>query len=439
MAKKEKWVYIRHISFSGNTITKEHIVIRDMSIKDGDSIPAADLEYELEYNRKRILNLQLFATATYNKTNVHPDTIDVEYKVTELVYWLAKPLFSLADRNVNVWWKEQHLQLNRTNIGLEFTRMNFRGRNEKIGGNIQGGYNKNFEFFYQIPYIDKGLKHGLGANVSYGTGREISYVTDSNKLHFFRSEHYPYQRFQAKLAYTYRNAYAAIHELNLSYNFFNISRQLYELSPTFIGKKRRINYFELNYIFKYNNTDFRFYPINGIEIKAVATKRGLGFDKDINQLLFTTESSYFRTLYRDLSLSLIFRGRLSFPQSQPYYFNRALGFKNEYVRGYEYYVIDGSHYAILRSNIRLKIMDKIWTQHLIKFSEHVPLKVYCKIFTDAGYVHNDQPLNSFLNNKLLNGYGAGIDILVSYYAKLRIEYSFNHFNQNGLFLHTTKE
>jgi hypothetical protein len=48
-------------------------------------------------------------------------------------------------------------------------------------------------------------------------------------------------------------------------------------------------------------------------------------------------------------------------------------------------------------------------------------------------------MNSFLNNRFLNGYGAGVDILLSYYAKLRIEYSFNHLKQNSLFLHTTKE
>lgn len=438
VAKKDQWIHIGNITFSGNKITKPQIVIRDMSIRSGDSVKATDLEYELNYNKKRILNLQLFSTVDYT-TRQYNDTIDIEYKVTELFYWLTKPLFSLADRNLNVWWIEQNHRLDRTNIGLEFTRVNFRGRNEKIGAVIQGGYNKHFELFYTLPYFDKKLKQGLGANILYATGREINFITDSNKLHFFRSEHYPYQRFQAKLSYTYRNAYAAIHELNLSYNFFNISKPLFELSPIFLGPRRRINYFELNYIFKFNNTDIRLYPINGLELKAVVSKKGLGLDKDVNQLAFYTETSYYRSIYRNISSSFVFRGRLSFPQSQPYNFNRAMGFKNEYVRGYEYFVIDGSHYALLRSNVRFKILDIVWTQNLLKFIRHIPLKVYSKIYDDVGYVHNEDPQNSFLNNRLLNGYGAGLDILISYYAKLRIEYSFNHLNQNGLFLHTTKE
>lgn len=433
------WVHIREISFSGNTISKSHIVLRDMSIQPGDSILATDLDFELNYNKKRILNLQLFSTVKYKVTTIHPDTIDVEFQVTELFYWLTKPLFSLADRNLNVWWFEQNHRLDRTNIGLEFTRINFRGRNEKIGAIVQGGYNKHFELFYSNPYIDKHLKHGFGINVLYATGREINYITDSNKLYFYRSEHYPYQRFQAKLAYTYRNAYAAIHEVNLSYHFFNISKPLFDLSPVFLGPRRRINYFELNYIFKYNNTDIRLYPINGIEMKTILSKKGLGIDKDVNQLSLYTESSFYRNVYNNISTSLVFRGRVSFPQAQPYYFNRAMGFKNEYVRGYEYYVIDGSHYALLRSNIRYKVLDFIWTQNFVKLIKHIPIKVYSKVYNDIGYVHNYNPMNSFLNNRFLNGYGAGVDILLSYYAKLRIEYSFNHLKQNSLFLHTTKE
>ena len=52
------WVHIREISFSGNTISKSHIVLRDMSIQPGDSILATDLDFELNYN-KNTLNSEL--------------------------------------------------------------------------------------------------------------------------------------------------------------------------------------------------------------------------------------------------------------------------------------------------------------------------------------------------------------------------------------------
>ena len=136
---------------------------------------------------------------------------------------------------------------------------------------------------------------------------------------------------------------------------------------------------------------------------------------------------------------MIFRGRVSSPQHQPYLFNRALGFKNDFIRGYEYFVIDGSHFALLRANTRFRIVDQVVHQNRFKISKYIPIRVYAKIYNDIGYVYNKHPETSFLNNKILNGYGAGFDVLVSYNIKFRIEYSFNHLNQKGLFLHGSKE
>jgi hypothetical protein len=71
--------------------------------------------------------------------------------------------------------------------------------------------------------------------------------------------------------------------------------------------------------------------------------------------------------------------------------------------------------------------------------KYIPFRVYVKAYDDVGYAYSKNSGNSFLNNRFLNGYGLGIDIVVSYYAKFRIEYSFNHLNKNGLFLHGSKE
>ena len=317
--------------------------------------------------------------------------------------------------------------------------MNLRGRNDRLGGTVQVGYNKFFELFYKVPFVDKSLKHGLGISATYQTGREINFETDSNKLKFFRSDEYPYRSFQTELTYTYRPAYAFTHEVNLSYNYLRITQALYNKNPDFLNYKKLINYFELKYTLKYNNTDIRIYPINGIETKFQISKKGLGLDKDINQFIIYGEASYYTPIWKDISFMFNFKGRLAFTEHTPYYFNRALGFKSQYVRGYEYFVIDGSHFAIARTNLRFKILDKTIQQNYIKIIKYLPVKIYSKIYNDLGYVQNDLPGNSFLHNKILSGYGAGIDLVISYYLKFRIEYSFNHLKQNGLFLHGNKE
>ena len=434
-----KKVLLRSITFAGNKVTKPQIIDREMSIHPGDSIPADEVEMLLEFNRRRILNLQLFSRVEYCIHQWDEEGLDIEYTVNEILYWLPKPIFSLADRNFNVWLVEENARLDRTNIGMEPTRINFRGRNERINAIVQLGYNKVFNLSYRVPYIERSMRHGLQAGITYATGREINYLTDSNKIRFYTSDRYPYQRFQARFGATYRKRYAAVHELTLSYNHFAITPSLYAANREFLGERLRLNYLELAYLYHFNNTDIRVYPINGLDLRLTASKKGLGIDRQVNQFIVHNETSYFKKFTRHLSGALVFRGRIAFPDVQPYLLNRAMGFRNEYLRGYEYYVIDGSHYALLRGNLRVRIIDRVIHQNIISLMKYIPLRVYAKAFDDIGYVYNRFPGNSFLNNRLLNGYGVGLDIIISYYARFRIEYSFNHLGERGLFLHGSSE
>jgi hypothetical protein len=256
---------------------------------------------------------------------------------------------------------------------------------------------------------------------------------------FYRNDQYPHLKIQGKLHYYYRRKYTTIHEIQLSYNHYEITQGLFDKNPDYLDGKTKIKYFELAYIHQYNNTNVRIYPTKGLEIKTTLLKRGLGIDKEVNRFELINQTSFFQPIWKNISASFNFRGRFSSPQHQPYLFNRALGFKNDFVRGYEYYVIDGSHFALLRANIRFRFVDQVVHQNIIKSSKYIPIRVYGKIYNDIGYVYNKHPETSFLNNKLLDGYGAGLDIVISYYLKFRIEYSFNHFKQKGLFLHGSKE
>jgi outer membrane protein assembly factor BamA len=435
----EKLLTIREIHFIGNRITKPSFILREMSVKAGDQIAATQLDNVIQSNTQRILNLQLFSQVIPKVDTIDAHTIDLQFEMNEILFWLPQPIFSLADRNFNVWWKEQFHQLDRTNIGLQLTRINFRGRSERIGGTMQLGYNKFFDLYYKIPFIDGKMKRGVGISATYSTGREINFQTNANKIDFYRNENYPYRFFQTELSYTFRPGYFVIHELNLSYNHYAITQEMYLQNPLYLGGKQKINYLELRFNVAFNNTDVRIYPLKGLEFKTVFTKRGLGIDKDVNQFSVRTEMAYYKKLSKQLSASVVFRGRISFPRHQPYLFERALGFRNEYVRGYEYYVVDGSHYAVVRANLRQRIIDRVIHQRVFPFFHYIPVRLYAKVFDDLGYAYHHQPGNSFLNNRIMHGYGFGIDLVISYYAKFRFEYSFNHLGQNGLFLHGNKE
>lgn len=432
---------IRSIIISGNEITKEFIFFREMDMERGDTVLASKLDEVLEFNRVRIMNSKLFSEVNYKILKQEGQFVDVEFHVRELFYWAAHPYLELADRNFNVWWEQMGRDLNRINLGIDFDKKNFRGRDEELGGEIQIGFNKHVYLYYSNPYISKNLKHGLRAIASYSTGKEIQSQTDSSKQIFYRVEsENPYRWYRGQLSWLYRPAYYGVHELGLGYHHWAINDSLQNEQPNFLGLgKRKMSFLELFYQFNYNNTDDRNYPEHGIEFQFKASQKGLGLFNDVSQLQFYNHIGLYKKLSERVSLGFHERARLSYGKNQPYLLNRGLGFKNDFVRGYEYYLMDGTHYILGRTDLRYKLLDFTLKQDYIPIFQHIPFKIYGKTYFDAGYAYHAYSGNNYLENTFLNSYGVGIDLVFSYYAMLRIEYSFNHLGENGLFLHSRKE
>ena len=118
--------------------------------------------------------------------------------------------------------------------------------------------------------------------------------------------------------------------------------------------------------------------------------------------------------------------------------NNGIGY-NDFIRGYEYYVTNGSNYFINKNSLNFellptKVINLPWVPDG-KFKK-AHLTLYWSIFGDTGYVKPDAftPNNS-LEGKMLYGYGTGLYMVASYDIVLRIEYSFNSTGENGFFFH----
>ena len=436
-----KKVVINNISFSGNKTTRDFILLRELNIKPGSTILENELDALIEMNRIRLLNMQLFSLVemVVVRSPTYDTLIDLNIQVREILYWLPKPIFSLADRNFNVWWVEENHDFSRTNIGFELTRVNFRGRDERINLIVQAGYNKLFNLAYRIPYINAAMNLGLSAGVTFATGRETYFATSNNKLLFFNSEKYPYQTMQFRVGASYRGDYATVHDWQLSYNENRISNELFALNPNYLGGNKILRWLEAQYIWQYNQTDARVYPTQGNEWKGKIIVRQWHDNKPTGQLQGYIEGGKYIKFKNRWSWAINTKARISLSKNTPYYFNRALGFQSSYARGYEYYVIDGTHFGLLRNGLRYQIVNKVFKQGLVPIMTYIPLRIYAKAYNDLAWVNEVPTWRQSLNNQLIYGYGIGLDILISYYARLRIEYTFNHLGEKGLFLHAIKE
>lgn len=431
---------IGHINIYGNKKTRRNIILRELSISEGQAIPADSIPALIEQNRLRLATVGLFTEINIALDTVSDSQIDWNINLKERWFIIPEPTFQLADRNFNVWWNEQNRDIRRTIIGVVVRHKNFRGNLENLIVTAQVGYTKRFGIEYLKPYIDKKQKHGIGVAFSFAESQETFYTTDSNKLKFIkRQDNYILKQFEGSIAYTYRPAYASRHIIRLGYKNYHVADTVLKLNPEYYkGASNTLSAIELSYRYELNKTDNWNYPLKGTKVIGQLVGR-FGLEGMDNQAFATLEVGKYYNPWGKWYISSTFRGRLSFPEEQPYALRTALGTKFDYVRGYEYYVIDGSHFGLLRLNFKREILNITIRRIPIRYLPAIPIRIYPKIFADAGYVQNQYEGNSFLNNRMLYSGGVGVDIFTAYDIKIRLEYAWNHLGQKDLFLHFNSE
>ena len=74
-------------------------------------------------------------------------------EIKEALFLYPIPIAELADRNFNVWVKEQKASFSRLNLGTYTYWLNATGRAELMKFTVLFGYTNKFEFNYIIFYI----------------------------------------------------------------------------------------------------------------------------------------------------------------------------------------------------------------------------------------------------------------------------------------------
>ncbi len=431
---------LRNIYIEGNKRTRRNIILREMSVSEGDKLPVAKMDELAELNRKRIFNLPLFTEVVIDILPVDDTTVDWLVKVGEQWFIIPELTLKLADRNINTWVKEQNADIRRANLGVAFKHRNFRGNLETLSAIVQIGYTQKLGLEYFKPYIDKKQQHGIGASFFFSQNEETFFNTSGNKWQFVKKPGlYIIRHFEAATKYVHRPGYANRHTVEARYRSFRADDTIVKLNRDYYKDgSNRLQIMEFTYRYDLNKVDNWNYPTTGLKVVGTAGFRvglqGFGFQSYVNG-----EVGYFKRFGRKWLWSEILRGRLTAPDDMPYTFRYAMGNGSEYVRGYEYYVIDGTQYALLRTNLKYELVNTAIRNFPIRYLAVIPIRIYPKIFADVGYAVNPLAGTSFLNNRGLAGYGFGVDIVSAYDFKLRLEYTWNHLGQKGLFLHTNSE
>lgn len=427
---------IRNIIITGNKRTRNDFMLREIPFKIGESYLLQDLVKKFEDARRQLMNTTLFHHVVVALKSFDGYDVDVNVTVKERWYIFPFPYLKPVDRNLNQWIVEQKASLSRVNYGAKLLYNNVTGRNDKLRFWAISGYTKQLSFSYDRLYIDKQMKWGMNVGFAVGGNKEMNYKTENNKQLFLKDDKYVRNFFNASLEATYRRAIKTRHRIGFGYTRERISDTIAALNPEYFPEEsKNISFPEIYYIMTYFDFDYIPYPTKGYGAEITAGKKGLGSTINVWHLNAKGVGSW--PINKNLFFTLDLQGQLKMPFKQPYYTQRFLGYGTMFMQGYEYYVIDG----VAGGNVKAKFTRKLFNINLrIPTGKKrdpllIPITFYGKIYGNAGYVHNPQPGNNFLANRMLYSGGFGLDIFTLYDVTFRLEWSFNQLGQNGIFLH----
>jgi len=432
---------IKKISIIGNNKTKDKIILRELAFTENQLIDSLLLEEKIKASRTNLLKLPLFNYVYISAVKKIDYTVSIYIVVEERWYLWPEIMIINNERNFNIWWQEKNLA--KFDYRLALIKYNTLGLNHIFKAGISLGYTEELFLEYKNIFLDKKQKHFIGAKVSYFKQKQVFYQTYENKLQTYTSNSdTAIYGCNARIKYTYRPKFHNKHQITLNYDKINVEDSLISLNNNFlINNSTKINFFSLNYKYIFDKRNDRSYPTEGKWISFMLSKKGLFSnvsDIDIFYLLSSYKIFYklSNKLFAANSLSI----KKSFSKEQPYYFQQGLGY-NYYLRGLEYYVIDGQDFYLLKNTLKFQpFPQKISYINFIphkKFNK-IHYTFYFNLFFELGYVADNYiniNLSNTFANKLLYSGGIGFDVATYYDKVIRLEYSLNQMGERGFFVH----
>ncbi len=437
VAAPDSLVTVGEILITGNKKTKAIIILREIPFKSGEKYTLEALVKKFEDARRQLMNTALFHSVVVAAKNFDGNKVTVSVDLKERWYLFPAPYLKPVDRNLNQWIVEQKASLSRVNYGAKLLYNNATGYNDKLRIYLISGYTRQFSFSYDRLYFDNKLKWGMNVGFAIGKNREVNYNTVKDKQVFLKdNDNFLRTYLTTNAEITYRRAIKTRHRFGVSYTVEDVKDTVLTLNPSYYQSGRNnIRYPLVYYNMAYYDFDYIPYPTKGYAAQLSVSKKG--FNKIINVWEFSAKGSGSWHLSPKLFFNLNLYGGIRLPFKQPYVNQRFFGYGDVFMQGYEYFVVDGVAGGYLKTTLTRKILDfniRV-PKKKGKVAEYIPVKIFGKIYGNTGYVHNPQPGNNFLSNKMLYSGGIGIDILTFYDVTFKLEYTFNQLGQNGLFLH----
>ena len=437
-------VRIEEVLLVGHKKTRPRVVFREMTLGQGDLIASDELPQEILRSYNNLMNTGLFASVEmqYDTLAVAEGRTSIIVNMRETWYIYPVPQFELADRNFNVWWNEQGRSLDRVNVGGKLTYYNFTGQRDRLKLGFTTGYTRSMEASYGFPYLNKAGSIGLSVGFGYQKRREQNYLTRDNRQEFYSDpDQFVYRRSSAQLTLSYRRRIYLSHSFGFGWQQSRVADTIAGvLNPQFYGDGRSSQrYFRISYDLSNDRRDVRNYPWKGTVLRVGFSKDGLGIYGERDGLEVHADYQKFIPFWKHYSLNYALAGKYSLIRTrQPFLENRAIGFGDNGLIGYQFYVVDGLDMVIWRLGLRRELFRTKLDLGKLVFIDafrYIPIRMALSVQFNQGIANAPFVDDSNrLNNNLLTGFGAGLDVILYYDMVGGIQYNRNHLGEDGIYL-----
>lgn len=449
------YIKISGVSITGNKLTKDRIITRELDFKTGDSLAthekagklhftmkrfstadSSELRLRMGYSRENIINTKLFLTNDLTLEKVEGNNYRLKIDVNERHYWWLFPVIKLNAPNFNEWLRDPDASA--ISMGLSFSHNNLWGLSHQ--GSIMGFFGKSYSFGlgYYIPWIGKGQKVGMKTNAIYQNMYTVEYASVKNKREMIYAGN-SLQDVKFNLTFTFRPGLYNYSTLKLSGEWVWISDSLFSLNPGFLaGNKKSNTSLSLYGDYYYDSRNSHTYPLEGNFLGGFIIKQGLGItSRDVDIFYYGIDFHFYQTVSRKFYFAEMIKAVNSSGENYPYYYQLNMTTKKDFIRGYDLYTLKGEQMYYFKSNIKFELIKPNVKkakpgQERNKFKS-LQYAFYLNAFGDCGYVANKFSSGNPLDNKMLFSCGLGIDFVSYYDLVLRFEYAFTSTGTNGFF------
>lgn len=450
-------IKISEYKITGNKLTKDWYIIRELDFKIGDTLStqeagknldlelkrfipgdSSELHLRLIYSRENIINTNLFLTVDLSIEQISTDQYRLLIDVVERHYWWLFPVVKLNAPNFNEWLRDPDIK--DVSMGLFFSHNNLFGRSHQ--SSLVGYVGKSYAgaFGYKIPWIGKGKKTGITFALGYENLYTVEYGSYQNERQMLYESN-SQQIAKVGVNFNFRPGLYNYASVKVTGNWISVSDSLHSLDSNYLAKGDKTNtYLNLYADYAYDSRNNKSYPLYGNYLKIFVNKVGLGMiSKDVDYFFYGVDFHFYQQITKKWYVAEMFKLANSSGENIPYYYELNMTYKKDFIRGYDLYTIKGDQMYFFRSNIKYELIApnvkkaKKEGEEENKF-KNLQYAFYLNTFGDCGYVVNKFTADNPLNNKMQYSWGFGIDFVTYYDMVLRFEYAFTSNHTNGFFI-----